>query len=161
MRFFSSTRLTHSHQALMRAVKRGTSLLARRTAVSGGVGPPANQRRVEVTDVAAPSDGPRQRPDTTPPTVAASARGAAATPESQRKRAAAGQDAASARVTSAMVRSWAHERGIQISDRGRIPQSLMEQYLSEAVQTAGISRLDSEASSNTRPRASRSRSSVA
>ena len=35
---------------------------------------------------------------------------------------------ASARHHSAGIRAWAKEQGIQVSDRGRIPASLIEQY---------------------------------
>lgn len=30
-----------------------------------------------------------------------------------------------------MVRRWAHEQGIAVADRGRIPRSVMEQYVAE------------------------------
>ena len=38
----------------------------------------------------------------------------------------------SAPVTPAMVRRWAQEQGIEVADRGRIPRSVMKQYLATA-----------------------------
>lgn len=29
---------------------------------------------------------------------------------------------------SAVIRAWAHENGVQVSDRGRIPSSVIDQY---------------------------------
>ncbi len=50
------------------------------------------------------------------------ARKVARTPRAQAGRAASG------RVDSAQVRSWAREQGIEISERGRIPTGIIEQY---------------------------------
>ena len=38
-------------------------------------------------------------------------------------------------VAPAVVRSWANERGIQVSDRGQIPRPVMERYLAEVART--------------------------
>lgn len=67
---------------------------------------------------------------------------------------------ATASVTPAMVRRWAHEQGIRIADRGRIPQSVMERYLAE-VGGATVSRRADSASKAPHPPSGRSRTSAA
>ena len=42
---------------------------------------------------------------------------------------------ASARQHSADIRAWAKEHGIQVSDRGRIPASVIEQYQTRTMPT--------------------------
>src|SRR5512144_2009090 len=63
---------------------------------------------------------------------------------------------AAASVTPAMVRRWAHEQGIRIADRGRIPQSVMERYQAE-VGGATMSRRADSASEAPHPPSGRSR----
>ena len=47
---------------------------------------------------------------------------------SGRSRAAGGGRAAMDREQAAAIRSWAKKQGLKVSDRGRIPASIVEQY---------------------------------
>jgi Lsr2 len=136
MHVLGSSVLSWSRRAVTVAVKQGSHLLAYIAAVSR-CGRPAEQRRGEAAGVDVSNAGPQQ-PSGTPP-VAGPHR-TAATPASQRQRPVAARRAATAPVTPAMVRSWAHAQGIQVADRGRIPRSVMEQYRAEVVGTAAVSR---------------------
>src|SRR5512144_1045987 len=116
----SSSVLTWSLRALAGAVETGSRLLARVGTVSGCGSRPPEQRLAEVAGAVVSSSAPQQPPST--PTVAGRAGGTVATSKAQGQRAVPAR-AATASVTPATVRSWAHERGIQVSDRGRIPRS--------------------------------------
>src|SRR5512143_3247030 len=143
MHVLGSSVLGWSRRALTVAVEQGSHLLAYIVAVSGG-GRGAEQRRGETAGLDVSNVGP-QLPSGTP-RVAGPDRTAAA-PASQERRPVAERPAAPAPVTPAVVRSWAHERGIQVADRGRIPRSVMERYLAEVVGAAATSRRSGEGAS--------------
>ena len=151
MHVLGSSVLGWSRRALTVAVEQGSHLLAYIVAVSGG-GRREEQRRGETAGRDVSNVGP-QPPSLTP--RVAGPDGTAATPASQERRPVAERGAAAAPVPPVVVRSWAHERGIQVADRGRIPQSVMEQYLVEVVGAAAMSPRSGEGSS-TGPRRSRS-----
>jgi hypothetical protein len=49
-----------------------------------------------------------------------------------RVRAAGGAPARSDRAQNQAIRDWAKRKGVELSDRGRIPRSVVEQYEAEA-----------------------------
>lgn len=125
-----SSVLVWTRRALTAAVETGCRLLAHAASVSGCSGRPAGQRPAEGAASPVSSGTAQQPPATSPPPVAARAV-VAATSEAQRHRPVPVNRAATAPVTPAMVRRWAHEEGIQVAGRGRIPRSVLEQYLAQ------------------------------
>src|SRR5512144_2451253 len=119
-----SSVLAWGHRTLSVAVEAGSRLRARLTAVAGCGGRAVEQPPPAVAGPVASSAAPQQRPSG-PPTVAGPGTTPASPAHPQRPGSAR---AATASVTPAMVRRGAHEQGIQIADRGRIPQSVMVQY---------------------------------
>lgn len=102
------------------------------------------------------SQPPSARPATGP------APGTVTRTQAQARRRVPAHPAATVSVPPAVVRRWAHEQGIQVADRGRIPQSLMEQYLAQTARPAAGSRQSSRAPSKGARRSSgRSRSPAA
>ena len=132
MRDFGSSVLTWSHRTLTLAVGRGSRLLARLAPGSDSGGRRTEQGRVGTSDLAV-SSGDTQQSDAAP--AASRARETAPTPAAQRQRPVAARRATTAPVAPAVVRSWANEQGIQVSDRGQIPRPVMERYLAEVVRT--------------------------
>lgn len=162
MPVFGSSVLAWSHRVLTVAVETGSRLLACVATVSGGGGRPAEQRRVEVAAPVVSSGGPQHPPGTPPRAVAGRARETVATSEPQGQRPVSAGRAATASVTPAMVRRWAHEQGVQVADRGRIPRSVMDQYLAQVVQPAARGRRTGPGfSKGPRPPSGRPRSSAA
>jgi len=135
MHVFGWSVLTWSYRALTGAVGHGSRLLARLADGSGGGG---RAGRLGVAAPSASASGSQQVSDTPP--VAGRSRETAPTQAARRQHRVAARPAATTAVTPAMVRSWAHEQGIQVADRGRIPRSVMQQYLSQVVGTAPVSR---------------------
>ena len=133
MRDFGSSVLTWSHRTLTVAVGRGSRLLTHLAPGSGRGGRPAEQGRVGTSDLAVSSGDSRQQSDAAP--AASHARETAPPPAAQRQRPVAARRATTAPVAPAVVRSWANEQGIQVSDRGQIPRPVMERYLAEVVRT--------------------------
>ncbi|MGE5762462.1 MAG: histone-like nucleoid-structuring protein Lsr2 [Mycobacterium leprae] len=132
MPVFGPSVRTWSHRAASVVVQTGSRLVAHATAALAGCGGrPIEQRRVEVAAPHASSGTAHQPPSASPPPVAARAPGVPVTSETQGQRPAPAPRAVTASVTPAMVRRWAHERGIAVADRGRIPRSVMEQYLAQ------------------------------
>ena len=131
MRDLGSSVLTWSHRTLTVAVGRGSRLLVHLAPGSGSGGRPAEQGRVGVSDLAV-SSGDSQQSEAAP--AAGHARETASTPAAQRQRPVAARRA-TAPVAPAVVRSWANQQGIQVSDRGQIPRPVMERYLAEVVRT--------------------------
>ena len=128
MRELGSSVLTWSHRTLTVAVGRGSRLLTHLAPGSGRGGRPAEQGRVGTSDLAV-SSGDSQQSDAAP--AAGHARETASTPAAQRQRPVAARRTRTAPVAPAVVRSWANEQGIQVSDRGQIPRPVMERYLAE------------------------------
>ena len=118
MRDFGSSVLTWSHRTLTVAVGRGSRLLARLAPGSGSGGSRTAQGRLGTSDLAV-SNGDSQQSDAAP--AASRVRETAPTPAAQRQRPVAARRATTAPVAPAVVRSWANEQGIQVSDRGRFP----------------------------------------
>jgi hypothetical protein len=150
--------LTWGHRVLGVAVGTTGSRLRARVAAMAACGRrPVEQQRPAAT--IAPS-GAVQQPPNPPTTVAGPATTTA--PQAHREPTVPTR-VATASVTPAMVRRWAHEQGIQVADRGRIPQSLMTQYLAQVARPAAGGRRPSRASSSkaTRRSSGRSRSSAA
>ena len=114
--------LTWGHRALTSVVETGSRLLAR-AAISGCDRRRVERRSAEPPAPAVSSPAPPQPPTPPPPTVAGRPE-SATTSEAQPRRSVPARATAPS-VTPAMVRRWAHEQGIQVADRGRIPQSLM------------------------------------
>ena len=155
-----SSVLTWGHRALTSAVETGSRLWARAAAISGGERRPLERRSAELAAPAGSSSAPPQPP--TPPSPTVPGRCVSATASAAQPRHPVPARAATASVTPAMVRRWAHEQGIQVADRGRIPQSLMKQYLAQVAPPAAGRRRPSRApSKGARRSSSRSRSSAA
>src|SRR5512132_328228 len=127
MHISSSSVLTWSHRALAGAVETGFRLMAHVAAISGCGSRPADQRGAEAPRLVVSSGVPQQPPGTLPRPVVGPARGTGTASEAQGQRPIPAR-AATASVTPAMVRRWAHEQGIDCRS-GADPQSLMEQYL--------------------------------
>src|SRR5512144_3185613 len=119
-----SSVLAWGRRTLSVAAEAGSRLRARLTAVAGCGDPAVEQRPAELDGPVASSAAAQQRPNV-PPTLAGPGTTPASPAHPQRPGSAR---AATASVTPAMVRRWAHEQGIQIADRGRSPQSVMVQY---------------------------------
>ncbi|MGE5763507.1 MAG: histone-like nucleoid-structuring protein Lsr2 [Mycobacterium leprae] len=143
----------------MSAVEAGSRLLAR-AAISGGDRRPLERRSAEPPAPNVPSPAPPQPPS--PPLPTGAGRPVSATTSDAQPPHSPPARAATASVTPAMVRRWAHEQGIQVADRGRIPQSLMERYLAQVARPAAGGRQPSRAPSKSARRSSgRSRSPAA
>lgn|SRR5512144_630411 len=155
-----SSVLTWGHRALRSAVETGSRLWARAAAISGGDRRPVERRSTELAAPAGSSPAPPQPPSPPPPTGAGRP-GSATTAKAQPRHPVPAR-VATASVTPAMVRRWAHEQGIQVADRGRIPRSLMERYLAQVARPAAGGRQPSRAPSKSARRSSgRSRSPAA
>src|SRR5512142_3347770 len=127
--------LSWSHRTITAAADKGSGLVAHLAAGSCNKDRPAEQGHVEVVNPAVSHDGPQQPNDTSPDTDTARVGTPATTRRSPRQHPVRRRPP-TAPVTPAMVRRWAHEQGIQVADRGRIPRSVMERYMADAVQTA-------------------------
>jgi hypothetical protein len=148
-----------SHRLLTIAVEQGSRLLAR-LADTAGNGRPVAPAHVEGPDRAI-SGGGAPQPAISPAVADGGGETVPPAPErpTPRQPRDAPREATTAAVTPAVVRRWAQEQGIQIAERGRIPRSVMEQYLAEVVHTAP-GRDGQSASTARRPRPGR-RSSTA
>jgi hypothetical protein len=124
-----------SHRLLTIAVEQGSRLRARLADAAG------DDPRPEPAHVADPdgaiSGGGSPQPSVAP--AVADSRGETVPPTPKRptprQHRDAPREATTAAVTPAVVRRWAQEQGIQIGDRGRIAQSVMEQYLAGKAKT--------------------------
>lgn len=152
-----SSVFTLSHRMLTAAADKGSHLMAHLAIGSSGRERPTKQHAVDPP--IGTHAGPPPRAYTSPPTAptpvdeTTPAGDAPATTKPPRHHAVRTRRAATAPVTPATVRRWAHEHGIQVADRGRIPRSVMERYMADVVQAEAV----------TRParRSGRSRSSAA
>ncbi|MGE5764520.1 MAG: histone-like nucleoid-structuring protein Lsr2 [Mycobacterium leprae] len=142
-----SSVLTWGHRALTSAVETGSRLWARAAATSGGDRRPLERRSAERAPAISPP-APPQPP--TPPSPTVPGRCVSATASAAQPRHPVPARAATASVTPAMVRRWAHEQGIQVADRGRIPQAVMARYLAKVARPAAGGRQPSRAPSKGR-----------
>lgn len=80
-----------------------------------------------------------QRQAAAPPVTGGGGKTIAQTPAPPRQHRDATRHTITVAVTPALVRRWAQQQGIQVADRGRIPRSVMEQYLAGTVAHSGKS----------------------
>lgn len=130
MSVFGSSVLTWTRRAVTGAADAGSRLWAHAAAVSCGDGRLTEQRREQVTGGRV-SSGTLQPPIAALPRVTTRAPDVPARSEAQGPRPAPVPRVVPAPVTPTMVRRWAHEQGIAVADRGRIPRSVMERYVAE------------------------------
>lgn len=139
-----SSVFTLSHRMLTVAADKGSHLMAHLAVGSNGRERPTKQHAV--APPIGTHAGPPPRTDTSLPTAptpldkTAPAGDTSATTKPPRHHAVRTRRAATAPVTPAMVRRWAHEHGIQVADRGRIPRSVMERYMADIVQAEAVTR---------------------
>ena len=154
--------LSWSRQMMTTAADRGFDLVAHLVTIPATGIVRREQRHVQAAGPVVGHGRPQQARDTSPHTNAARVATSATTRQSPRQRPVPARHPATAPVTPAMVRRWAHEQGIQVAERGRIPRSVMERYEADAVQPAARTRRNSRGSSTGRGhRSGRSRSSAA
>ncbi len=130
--------LTWSYQTLTGGVEQASRLWLRLADGSSGRGQRDGQARGDVVDpsgsvgaqqvsAASPAAGRTVRKNSPPP----------AAPQ-PRRRPVPVRPPGLTPVTPAMVRRWAQEQGIDVADRGRIPRSVMKQYLATAARAAPV-----------------------
>ncbi len=131
--------VTRSYRTLTGGVDQASRLWTRLADGSSGHGQRDGQARRDVVDPSGSVGGAPQVSAASPTagrTVNKTAPASAA-PQPRRQPVPV-RPPGSALVTPAMVRRWAQEQGIEVADRGRIPRSVMKQYLATAARAAPI-----------------------
>jgi hypothetical protein len=131
--------VTWSYRTLTGGVEQASRLWLRLADGSSGRGRRDGQRRRDVVDPSGPVGGAPLVSAASPAagrTVNKSA--PAPTAPQPRPQRVPVRPPGSAPVTAAMVRRWAREQGIEVADRGRIPRSVMKQYLATAARAAPV-----------------------